>query len=66
MAETQQGRNTAQEMLDLRTEAEKKAGDPATMMAAAKARMMAEVEFIKADLAYRQAFVQLMSLVGQQ
>lgn len=66
VAETQQARNTAQEMLDLRTEAAKNTGDPAAMMAAAKARMLAEVDFIKADLAYRQAYVQLMSLVGQQ
>jgi outer membrane protein len=66
VGETQQARRTAQEMLDLRTEAEKKAGTPAAMMAAAKARMLAEVDFIKADLAYRQAYVQLMSLIGQQ
>jgi outer membrane protein TolC len=66
VAETQQARNMVQEMLDLRTQAEKQAGAPAAMMAAAKARMMAEVDFIKADLAYRQAYVQLMSLVGQQ
>jgi hypothetical protein len=66
VAETQQARNIAQEMLDLRTEAERKAGTPAAMMAAAKARMLAEVDFVKADLAYRQAYVQLMSLVGQQ
>ncbi len=66
LAEAQQSRNTAQEMLDLRTEAEKKAGAPMALMAAVKARMLAEVDFIKADLAYRQAYVQLMSLVGQQ
>jgi outer membrane protein TolC len=66
VAEAQQARNTAQEMLDLRTESEKKVGAPMAMMAAVKARMMAEVDFIKADLAYRQAYVQLMSLVGQQ
>jgi outer membrane protein len=66
LAEAQQARNTAQELLDLRTEAEKKAAAPMAMMAAVKARMMAEVDFIKADLAYRQAYVQLMSLVGQQ
>ena len=64
--QTQQERTTAQEMLDLRKEAEKKAGAPMAMMAAVKARMLAEVDFIKADLAYRQAYVQLMSLVGQQ
>ncbi len=38
---------------------------PAALMTAAKARMLAEVDFVKADLAYRQAYVQLMSLVGQ-
>ncbi len=65
VAESQQARSTAQEMLDLRAQAEKQAGTPAAMMAAAKARMLAEVDFIKADLAYRQAYVQLMSLVGQ-
>lgn len=66
LAETQQARTMAQEMLNLRTEAEKKAGAPAAMMAAAKARMLAEVDFIKADLAYRQAYVLLMNLIGQQ
>jgi outer membrane protein len=66
LAEAQQARNTAQEMLDLRKEGEKNAGAPMAMIAAVKARMMAEVDFIKADLAYRQAYVQLMSLVGQQ
>ena len=34
-------------------------------MAAAKARMLADVEVIKADLAYRTAYVQLMSLIGK-
>lgn len=66
VAEALQARNTAQEMLDLRAEGAKKAAAPAAMMAAVKARMMAEVDFVKADLAYRQAYVQLMSLVGQQ
>lgn len=67
MVETQQARQTAQEMLYLRSAAEEKqVGVSAAMMAALKARMLAEVDFIKADLAYRQAYVQLMSLVGQQ
>jgi outer membrane protein TolC len=66
LAEAQEARKSAQEMLDLRSEGEKKAGAPAALMAAAKARMLAEVDFVKADLAYRQAYVQLMSLVGQQ
>lgn len=66
VVEAQQARNTAQELLALRAEAERQAGVPAAMMAAVKARMLADVDFIKADLAYRQAYVVLMSLVGQQ
>jgi outer membrane protein TolC len=66
VAETQQARDMAQQMLDLRKEVEKKAAAPPELMAAVKVRMLAEVDFIKADLAYRQAYVQLMSLVGQQ
>lgn len=66
VAETQQARQTDQEMVALRAEAEKLAGaQPAALIEAAKAHMLAEVDFIKADLAYRQAYVQLMSLVGQ-
>jgi hypothetical protein len=63
VVEAQQTRNSA---LDLRTEAKKTANAPAAMLAVAKARMLAEVDFIKADLSYRQAYVLLMSLVGQQ
>jgi outer membrane protein len=66
VVQAQQERATAQQMLDLRIEGEKQAGAPAAMMAAVKARMMAEVDFIKADLAYRTTYVQLMSLIGQQ
>ena len=65
LAEAQEARQTAQEMAALRAEAEKNAGAPAALMAAVKARMLADVDFVKADLAYRQAYVQLMSLVGQ-
>jgi outer membrane protein TolC len=65
VVQAQQERNAAQAMLDLRKEGEKQALAPATMMAAVKARMLAEVDFIKADLAYRQAYVQLMSLIGR-
>ncbi|HEY7327324.1 MAG TPA: TolC family protein [Gemmataceae bacterium] len=66
VVQAQQERGTAQEMLDLRKEGEKQALAPAAVMAAVKSRMLAEVDFIKADLAYRQAYVQLMSLVGQE
>jgi outer membrane protein TolC len=61
-----------QEMLQLRKEAEKKAAtpealkNPTALLAASKARMLAEVEMVKADLSYRQAYVQVMSLIGGQ
>ncbi|MBI3407229.1 MAG: TolC family protein [Planctomycetes bacterium] len=60
---------TAQEMVELRTEAAKKAAtpdaarDPSALLKASAARMQAEVDLVKADLAYRQAYVQLMALV---
>jgi hypothetical protein len=53
-------------MVRLRKEAEKKAATPADMMAAAKARGLAEVDLVKADLAYRTAHVELASLLGKQ
>jgi outer membrane protein TolC len=70
VAEAEEALKTAGQMVELRKEAEKKARtpealrDPAPLMAATKARMLAEVDFIKAELACRQAYVQLMSLVG--
>jgi outer membrane protein TolC len=60
----------AQEMVELRKQAEKKAAtpeaerDPAGLMAASKARLVAEIDAVKAELAYRQAYVDLMSLLG--
>jgi hypothetical protein len=39
--------------------------NPTALMTAAKARMLAEIDAVKADLAYRQAYVQLMSLIGK-
>ncbi|HEV3261154.1 MAG TPA: TolC family protein [Gemmataceae bacterium] len=72
VAETQEALKTAQEMVELRKEAEKKETtpeamrNPAPLLAATQARMLAEVDAVKADLAYRTAYVQLMSLVGQQ
>jgi outer membrane protein TolC len=65
VAESQEALKTAQELAGLQKEAEKKATAPAALMAAAKARMLADVEVIKADLAYRTAYVQLMSLIGK-
>jgi len=63
-----------EEMVGLRKEAEKKATTPEAMtnptaldalLKASKKRAEAEVEAVKADLAYRQAYVELMSLVGK-
>jgi hypothetical protein len=53
-------------MVVLRREAEKAAANAQTLTAAAKARMLAEVDAVKADLAYRAAYVEVMSLVGRQ
>jgi outer membrane protein len=66
---------TAQEMVEVRKEIEKKATTPAALrdpaaldalLRASKDRMLAEVEAVKADPAYRQAYVQLMALIGKQ
>jgi outer membrane protein TolC len=72
VVETQDALKTAEEMVVLRKEAEKKATtpealkNPAALIAATQARMTAEVDAIKADLAYRMAYVKLMSLIGRQ
>ena len=66
VVDSQVALKTAQELADLRAEAAKKATDPATLMTASKAAMLANVDLVKADLAYRQAYVQLMSLIGKQ
>jgi hypothetical protein len=56
-------------------EAEKKATTPealanptalALLLRASKDRALAEIEAVKADLAYRQAYVKVMSLIGKQ
>ncbi len=63
-----------EEMVGLRKEAEKKATTPEAMtnpaaldalLTASKKRAEAEVDAVKADLAYRQAYVELMGLVGK-
>jgi outer membrane protein TolC len=64
--ESQEGLKATQEMLALRREAEKGANAPAALMTAVKARMLAEVDVVKAELAYRQAYVQLMALTCRQ
>jgi outer membrane protein TolC len=70
VAETQEALKTAKELAELQAEAAKKATtpealkNPAALIAATKASGLAGVELIKADLAYRTAYVQLMSLIG--
>jgi outer membrane protein len=63
--ESEEALKSAQEMVLLRREAEKAAPNPQALMAAAKNRMTAEVDAVKADLAYRIACVQVKSLVGE-
>jgi outer membrane protein len=66
LGETQEALKTALEMVALRREAEKAAANAPALTAAVKARMLAEVDAVKADLAYRVAYVEVMSLVGRQ
>jgi outer membrane protein TolC len=72
LAESQEEFTLAQEMVKVRVEAEKQAtapgakGDPAVMVAAIKTRALAEVDAVKADLSYRQAYIQLMGLVSRE
>jgi outer membrane protein TolC len=55
----------AADMARLRKEAEKAAQEPADKFAAAKASMEAQVDLVKADLAYRVAYVKLMALISK-
>jgi outer membrane protein TolC len=70
VAESQAALQTAQELAGLRKEAEKAATTPealrhpTALIQATQARALADVDAIKADLAYRQAYVNLMSLLG--
>jgi hypothetical protein len=51
-------------LVEVRKEAEKNTKDPATKFKAAKDLETAQVDFVKADLAHRIAYVKLMSLIG--
>ena len=64
--ENQEALQLAGEMAQLRKEAEKQAATPAVQFQAAKDRMMAEVDLVKADLAVRISAAQLSNLIGQQ
>ncbi len=72
VGETLAALQTAQQLVELRKEAEKAATtpealrNPGPLLAATRARALAEVDAIKADLAYRQAYVNLMILIGKQ
>jgi outer membrane protein TolC len=63
--ETRQSLATAGEMVAVRTEAVKKAANPEAMMAAGKEQALAQVNYVKAELAHQQAYVQLMVLIGK-
>jgi outer membrane protein TolC len=62
----QQALKLAGELVEVRKEAEKKATTLALKLSAAKDAMTAQVDYVKADLAYRVAHVKLMSLLGNE
>jgi outer membrane protein TolC len=64
--QSQQALKLAEELVGLRTEAVKAATDPAAKFKAGKEAMTAQVDYVKADLAHRIAYVKLASLIGQQ
>jgi len=72
VAESQDALKLAQEIAEMRKEAVKLATTPEAMrnptalLKASKDLALAEVDAVKADLAYRQAYVQVMSLIGRQ
>jgi outer membrane protein TolC len=71
LGETREAVQAAEEMVKLRKEAEQKAAtttpmtDPAPLLEAVKKRGLAEVDLVKADMAYRVAHAKLASLLGQ-
>jgi outer membrane protein TolC len=62
--ETEAALKLAGDLLELRKEALKAAAAPAAQFAAGKDEMTAEVDYIKADLAHRTAYVKLKTLLG--
>ena len=67
---THEALTLAQELVGLRKEAEARIQDqartnPGAVLDASKARGTAEVDYVKADLAYRQAHMDLLKLIGQ-
>jgi len=65
-AESQKALELAGQMVTLRTEALKAAKDPAAQFKAGKDASTAQVDYAKADLAVRIAFVKLAALIGKE
>jgi hypothetical protein len=70
LAESHEALMLAQELVALRKETEAKAlpaaqTNPVGLIEASKARATAEVEYVKVDLAYRQAHLELSKLIGR-
>ncbi|WZP00200.1 TolC family protein [Isosphaeraceae bacterium EP7] len=70
MSESHEALILAQELVELRKEAEEKAlpaaqTNPVGLIEASKARTTAEVDYVKADLGYRQAHMELCMLIGR-
>src|SRR5262249_53879868 len=70
LEQSQAAIKTAEQMVALRTEAEKKATtpealkDPGPLLQASKKLSEAQVDLVKAELAYRTAHAELMALIG--
>ncbi|HEX3448800.1 MAG TPA: TolC family protein, partial [Isosphaeraceae bacterium] len=70
LSESHRALSLAHGLVGLRKEAEAKAQaaaqtNPSGLLDSSKARESAEVDLVKADLAYRQAHVELLKLIGQ-
>jgi outer membrane protein TolC len=63
--QSQQALKLAGELVPLRADAEKAAATAPAKFKAGKDAMTAQVDYLKADLAYRIAHVKLMSLIGK-
>ncbi len=62
--QTQQALQLTGELVAVRKEAEKTAADVPAKFKTGKETMTAQVNYMKADLAHRIAYVKLMALIG--
>jgi outer membrane protein TolC len=62
--QTEQALVLASELVEVRKEAAKTAAELPAKLKAGKEIMTAQVDYLKADLAHRIAYVKLMSLIG--